>query len=74
MTTLFHASVGKIVATPYGHELNLQTYAECCEVAQRCGFPIAEGVRAKASGQLTMLGSGSLFGHRFCDYYGNNTS
>ena len=58
MTTLFHGSVGKIVATPYGHELNLQTYAECCEVAARCGFPIAEGVRSKASNQLTLAGSG----------------
>ena len=58
MTTLFHGSVGKIVATPYGHELNLQTYAECCEVAARCGFPIAEGVRSKASSQLTLAGSG----------------
>ena len=58
MTTLFHASVGKIVATPYGHDLNLQAYAECCEVAARCGFPIAEAVRAKASAQLTQAGSG----------------
>ena len=58
MTTLFHASVGKIVATPFGHELNLHTYAECCEVAARCGFPISDGVRAKASAQLTLAGSG----------------
>jgi 2-dehydropantoate 2-reductase len=58
MTTLFHASVGKIVATPYGHALNLQVYGECCDVAARCGFPIADGVRAKASAQLTLVGSG----------------
>ena len=58
MTTLFHAPVGKIVATPYGHALNLQTYDECCEVAARCGFPIADSVRAKASAQLTLAGSG----------------
>jgi 2-dehydropantoate 2-reductase len=58
MTTLFHAAVGRIVATPFGHELNLQTYAECCEVAARCGFPIDEQVRAKASAQLTLPGSG----------------
>jgi len=58
MTTLFHAPVGKIVATPHGHDLNLQAYAECCEVAARCGFPIADAVRAKASAQLTQVGSG----------------
>ena len=58
MTTLFHAGVGRIVATPFGHELNLQTYAECCEVAARCGFPIDEQVRIKASTQLTLPGSG----------------
>ncbi len=57
MTTLCHTSVGNIVATPFGKELNLQTYQECCQVAERCGFAIAAGTQAKAQHTLTLEGS-----------------
>ena len=57
MTTLCHTSVGNIVATPYGQALNLQTYEECCQVAERCGHAIAPATQAKATHTLTLAGS-----------------
>lgn len=57
MTTLCQGSVGQIVATPYGQELSLEMYAECCAIAQANGFSIAEQARKKAIELLTQVGS-----------------
>lgn len=57
MTTLCQGSVGQIVATPYGQELSLEMYAECCAIAQANGFSIAEQARKKATELLTQVGS-----------------
>jgi len=57
MTTLCQGSVGQIVATPYGQELALEMYAECCAIAQATGFSIAEQARKKATELLTQAGS-----------------
>jgi len=57
MTTLCRDTVGDIVATPYGRELTLALYAQCCAIAQTCGYAIGEAPRAKAIDMLTKAGS-----------------
>ena len=56
-TTLLQASVGEILATPWGEEIMRETYASCCEVASASGFPIQEPVRQQALGVLLEQGS-----------------
>ena len=57
MTTLCQGSVGQIVATPYGQEMALEMYAECCAIAQATGFSIVAQARKKATELLTQAGS-----------------
>ena len=57
MTTLCQGSVGQIIATPYGQELSLGMYAECCAIAQANGFSIGDQARNKATELLTQVGS-----------------
>lgn len=57
MTTLCRASVGRIVATPWGDGLMRQMYAECCAVAAGSGHAVVEAERAKALQMLTAAGS-----------------
>jgi 2-dehydropantoate 2-reductase len=57
MTTMCRGSVGDIVATPYGRELTLAMYGECCAIANANGFPIGDTAKAKAAEMLTKEGS-----------------
>lgn len=57
MTTLCQGSVGEIVATPRGAALASRMFAECCDVAGRCGFAVGEAARGKALAMLTQPGS-----------------
>ncbi len=57
MTTLCQGSVGEIVATPYGTGLARKVYAECCTIADRCGYPVKASSRDKALAMLTEPGS-----------------
>ncbi len=57
MTTLCRGAVGEIVATPYGAELSLAMYEECCSIAKACGHAIGDTPRAKAREMLTKVGS-----------------
>jgi 2-dehydropantoate 2-reductase len=56
-TTLCQGTVGEIVATPWGADLTRKLYAECCSVAERCGFAVGEAARGKALAMLTQAGS-----------------
>ena len=58
MTTSCRASVGDIVATPFGEELTRQMYAECCAVAREFDHPVSQASQAKALDMLTQQGSG----------------
>ena len=57
MTTLCRGSVGDIVATPYGQELALAMYEECCSIAKASGQAISDGPKSKAVEMLTKVGS-----------------
>ncbi len=57
MTTLCRGSVGDIVATPYGQELTLAMYEECCSIAKASGQAIGDMPRGKAIEMLTKVGS-----------------
>ncbi|WP_108509061.1 2-dehydropantoate 2-reductase [Polynucleobacter acidiphobus] len=57
MTTLCRGSVGEIVSTPYGKELTLAMYEECCSIAKAAGHAIGEVPRSKAIEMLTKVGS-----------------
>lgn len=57
MTTLCRGSVGEIVSTPYGKELTLVMYEECCSIAKAAGHVIGEIPRSKAIEMLTKVGS-----------------
>lgn len=57
MTTLCRASVGDIVATPYGKMATIDMYEECCRVANAYGHPITEQASAKSLEMLTASGS-----------------
>ncbi len=57
MTTLCRGSVGDIVATPYGQELTLAMYGECCSIAKASGHAIGDGPKGKAIEMLTKIGS-----------------
>lgn len=57
MTTMCRGSVGDIVATPYGQELALAMYEECCSVAKACGQTIGDKPKATAIEMLTKVGS-----------------
>jgi 2-dehydropantoate 2-reductase len=57
MTTLCRGSVGDIVATPYGQELTLAMYGECCSIAKASGHAIGDGPKEKAIEMLTKIGS-----------------
>jgi 2-dehydropantoate 2-reductase len=57
MTTLCRGSVGEIVSTPYGKELTLAMYEECCSIAKAAGHVIGEIPRSKAIEMLTKVGS-----------------
>ena len=57
MTTLCRASVGDIVATPYGKMATIDMYEECCLVAKAYGHPISEQASTKALEMLTAPGS-----------------
>jgi 2-dehydropantoate 2-reductase len=57
MTTICRGSVGEINATPYGRELVLAMYEECCSIAKACGQPIGDNPQAAAIEMLTKLGS-----------------
>lgn len=57
MTTMYRGSVGDIVATPYGQELALAMYEECCSVAKACGQTIGDKPKATAIEMLTKVGS-----------------
>jgi 2-dehydropantoate 2-reductase len=57
MTTLCRGSVGEIVSTPYGRELTLAMYEECCSIAKAAGHAIGEIPRSKAIEMLTKVGS-----------------
>ena len=57
MTTLCRATIGEIVATPYGKPSTEQMYEECCAVASAFHRPISESARAKALEMLTAQGS-----------------
>ena len=57
MTTLCRGSVGEIVSTPYGKELTLVMYEECCSIAKAAGYVIGEIPRSKAIEMLTKVGS-----------------
>ena len=55
MTTSARGSVGEIIATPYGRELTLVMYEECCSIAKASGQ--ATGDMPKATEMLTKVGS-----------------
>lgn len=57
MTTLCRGSVGDIVATPYGKEITVRMYEECCRVAQACGHDISTQTSVNAINMLTASGS-----------------
>jgi 2-dehydropantoate 2-reductase len=57
MTTLCRGSVGDIVATPYGQELSLSMYEECCSIAKASGQAIGDVPKGKAIEMLTKVGS-----------------
>ena len=57
MTTLCRGSVGDIVATPYGQELTLAMYEECCSIAKASGQAIGDIPKGKAIEMLTKVGS-----------------
>ena len=57
MTTSCLGSVGEIVSTPYGKELTLAMYEECCSIAKAAGYAIGELPRRKAIEMLTKEGS-----------------
>lgn len=57
MTTLCRGSVGEIISTPYGRELTLAMYEECCSIARSDGHAIGEVPRRKAIEMLTKVGS-----------------
>lgn len=57
MTTSCRCSVGEIVSTPYGKELTLAMYEECCSIAKAAGYAIGELPRSKAIEMLTKVGS-----------------
>lgn len=57
MTTLCRGSVGDIVATPYGKEITVRMYEECCRVAHACGHAISAETSVKAIDMLTASGS-----------------
>ncbi len=57
MTTLCRGSVGDIVSTPYGQELTLAMYEECCSIAKASGHTIGDGPKGKAIEMLTKIGS-----------------
>ena len=57
MTTSCRGSVGEIVSTPYGKELTLAMYEECCSIAKAAGYAIGELPRRKAIEMLTKEGS-----------------
>lgn len=57
MTTLCRATVGEIVATPYGKAAMEQMYEECCSVASAFNRSIGEPAKAKALDMLTAQGS-----------------
>lgn len=57
MTTLCRGSVGDIVATPYGQELTLEMYEECCSIAKAAGQAIGDTPKGKAIEMLTKVGS-----------------
>jgi 2-dehydropantoate 2-reductase len=57
MTTCCRGTVGQIVATPYGREITLAMYAECCQVADKSGHVIAGAANERAVGMLTATGS-----------------
>ena len=57
LTTVFRASIGGIVAAPYGKELVLSVLSEACDIASRSGFPIDPLVQKKAFINLTKVDS-----------------
>ena len=57
MTTLCRGSVGDIVATPYGQELTLAMYEECCSIAKASGQAIGDIPKGKAIEMLSKVGS-----------------
>lgn len=58
MTALCRASVGDIVATPYGEQTSVEMYQECCAVAERSGHAIGSKASQSALAALTAQGSG----------------
>jgi 2-dehydropantoate 2-reductase len=57
MTTACRGTVGQIMETPHGLASTLAMYAECVQVADRSGHPIAASANERAVGMLTAKGS-----------------
>lgn len=57
MTTICRGSVGEIVSTPYGKDLSMKMFAECCAIAASQGRPIDGSTKSTSQEILTKEGS-----------------
>jgi 2-dehydropantoate 2-reductase len=53
MTTICRGSVGEIVSTPYGKDLSMKMFAECCAIAASQGRPIDWSTQSRSQEILT---------------------
>ena len=57
MTTICRGSVGEIVSTPYGKDLSMKMFAECCAIAASQGRPIDWSTQSRSQEIITKEGS-----------------
>ena len=57
MTTICRGSVGEIVSTPYGKDLSMQMFAECCAIAASQGRSIDDSTQSGSQEILAKEGS-----------------